>query len=153
MEAMRIDRRTTPETLSARLDHDTAERTGLRRELEAWLASLPSRLVRLARCADDWLAQRRQERITRNALMHLSDRTLADIGVRRGDIPLIAKRIDPEHPEAHEGALTRWLRERGERQQVLRELMAYSNRELDDLDLRRRDIPAYLQAPRMPRPA
>jgi uncharacterized protein YjiS (DUF1127 family) len=93
-----------------------------------------------------------QRRATRAALMRCSDRVLADIGIERADIPLVAKGVDPAEHELRAPALRRWwdaARERldasrtarRERLQVYRELDAYSDRELEEIGLRRADIP------------
>jgi uncharacterized protein YjiS (DUF1127 family) len=94
-----------------------------------------------------------QRRATHDALMHCSDRTLADIGIEREHIPLIAKGIDPAGYQLREPALRRWwaaararlemLREaRRARRRLYQELDAYSDRELEEIGLRRADIPA-----------
>jgi uncharacterized protein YjiS (DUF1127 family) len=91
-----------------------------------------------------------KRRATREALMRCSDRVLADIGVERPDIPLVAMSVVPA---AHQPTLRRWwatareyldtaLTAWRERRQVYRELDAYSDRELDEIGLRRADIPA-----------
>jgi uncharacterized protein YjiS (DUF1127 family) len=95
-----------------------------------------------------------KRRATRAALMRCSDRVLADIGVERADIPLVAKSVVPAE---HQPALRGWwatAREyldgarsaRRERRGVYRELDAYSDRELDEIGLRRVDIPAIARA-------
>jgi uncharacterized protein YjiS (DUF1127 family) len=95
-----------------------------------------------------WLQQRRTERL----LMACSDRVLADIGIPRDDIHLVARGLDPVrgyedtgwlgHLRAglREGLAARraWWREQAE-------LMAYNDRELADLGIRRRDIPAIVR--------
>jgi uncharacterized protein YjiS (DUF1127 family) len=98
------------------------------------------------------LARWQQRRATRDALMRCSDRVLADIGIAREHIPLVANGIDPAEHERAESALRRWwtdararltaaLEARRERLQVYRELDAYTDRELDEIGLRRADIP------------
>jgi uncharacterized protein YjiS (DUF1127 family) len=93
-----------------------------------------------------------QQRAARAALMRCSDRVLADIGIERAHIPLVAKGIDPAAHELREPVLRRWwtaararfdaAREaRRERLQVSRELDAYTDRELEEIGLRRADIP------------
>lgn len=85
--------------------------------------------------------------------MRCSDRVLADIGIEREHIPLIAKGIDPAEYQLREAAIRRWwaaartrldaLRQaRRERHRLYRELDAYSDRELEEIGLRRADIPA-----------
>jgi uncharacterized protein YjiS (DUF1127 family) len=77
---------------------------------------------------------------------------LADIGIAREDIPLIARGIDPhDYDLAAVGWRGRWAWMRGrldamrkagrQQRQVYRELMAYRDHELDDLGIRRVDIP------------
>ena len=93
-----------------------------------------------------------QRRGTRVALMRCSDRVLADIGIAREHIPLVAKGIDPAQHDAGNGTFRRWwaaARSRlaaaweawRERRRVYRELDAYTDRELDEIGLRRADIP------------
>jgi uncharacterized protein YjiS (DUF1127 family) len=76
---------------------------------------------------------------------------LADIGIEREHIPLIARGIDPARHESRTEALWRWWAmararldaaraARRERVQVYRELMSYRDHELDDLGVRRPDI-------------
>jgi uncharacterized protein YjiS (DUF1127 family) len=93
-----------------------------------------------------------RRRATRDALMRCTDRVLADIGIAREHIPLVAKGIDPAEYQLREPALRRWwqaararldtLREaRREQSRVYRELAAYNDRELKEIGLRRADIP------------
>jgi uncharacterized protein YjiS (DUF1127 family) len=93
--------------------------------------------------------------------MRCSDRVLADVGIAREDIPLIAKGLDPrEHHRTAPRGCWRELRNRlgaasharQERRRVYRELMAYSDDELDHLGIRRADIPAIARS-RVPAPA
>ena len=93
------------------------------------------------------------ERATRDALLALSDHVLRDIGVARAGIPMLAKGLDPAKARPPATALGRWLAARSERRQALRELMAYSDRDLDELGVRRSDIPALLRAPALPHAA
>ena len=99
------------------------------------------------------LTRWQERRRTHDALLHCSDRVLADIGIAREDIPLIARGLDPARHESRSEALWRWwatararlasAREaRRERVRVYRELMAYRDHELDDLGIRRTDIAA-----------
>ncbi len=94
-----------------------------------------------------------QRRATRHALMRCSDRVLADIGIAREHIPLVAKGIDPAEYAVAASPLRRWwtaarvrlagaLEARRERLRVYRELDAYTDRELDEIGLRRADIRA-----------
>lgn len=97
------------------------------------------------------LTRWQERRRTHDALTHCSDRVLADIGIEREHIPLIAKGIDPARHEPRIEALWRWWAmararldaaraARRERVQVYRELMSYRDHELDDLGVRRPDI-------------
>jgi uncharacterized protein YjiS (DUF1127 family) len=106
--------------------------------------SLRAALAALAR----WHEQRR----TRQALMACSDRVLADIGIAREHIPLVAKGIDPAEYQQRDPVLRRWWvaahvrvdaarAARWERRRLYRELDAYSDRELEEIGLRRGDIP------------
>jgi uncharacterized protein YjiS (DUF1127 family) len=89
---------------------------------------------------------------TERQLMACSDRVLADIGIAREDIPLIARGKDPLRHEAGIGwsgwlpGLLAWLEgvreDRRELRRIRRELASYSDRDLDDLGIRRGDIPA-----------
>jgi uncharacterized protein YjiS (DUF1127 family) len=106
-------------------------------------------LRRLVAQAVRW--QRR--RATRDALMRCSDRVLADIGIPREHVPLVAKGIDPAEYQLRGSALRRWwtaayarldaTREaRRLRRRLYRELDGYNDRELEEIGLRRADIPA-----------
>jgi uncharacterized protein YjiS (DUF1127 family) len=94
-----------------------------------------------------------RRRATREALMRCSDRVLADIGIAREDIPLVAKGIDPAAYPLRDPALRRWWaaararlhatgEARRERRRLYRELDAYNDGELEEIGLRRADIPA-----------
>ena len=109
-------------------------------------------LARVVRTALARLVRWHQRRQTRHALMRCSDRVLADVGIERENIPLVAKGIDPVAFQMREPALGRWWhaardrldagREaRRERRRVYRELDAYSDRELEEIGLRRADVP------------
>ena len=89
---------------------------------------------------------------TRHQLRRLSERALEDIGTTRADIPLFAKQSDPWRRLPGDAALIlalgelierveSWRDRRRQRLQVYRELMAYSDRELNELGLSRRDVP------------
>jgi uncharacterized protein YjiS (DUF1127 family) len=99
------------------------------------------------------LARWDQQSRTAEALRRCSDRVLADIGIERAHIDLVARGIDPRTRENGGERLARWWAgarsrleaaqgARRERQRVYRELMAYSDPELDELGVRRPDIPA-----------
>jgi uncharacterized protein YjiS (DUF1127 family) len=104
--------------------------------------------------AANWQRQRR----TYDLLMRCSDRTLADIGIAREDIALIARGIDPGQGRRSANVIRRKWSEmganlraaparldrarRGQREwrRAYRELMAYTDREFDELGIRRADI-------------
>ena len=109
--------------------------------------------VRALRPLLDQVVRWEQQRATRDALMRCSGRVLADIGIERDDIPLVAKGIDPAEYQPRDSALRRWwaaararfaaAREaHRERRRIYRELDAYNDRELEEIGLRRADIPA-----------
>ena len=52
---------------------------------------LVSRILRSMRAAFHRAMERRRHRLTAQALRHLSDHTLRDIGISRSDIPAIAR--------------------------------------------------------------
>ena len=98
-----------------------------------------------------------QRRATRAALMRCSDRVLADIGIAREHIPLVAKGVEPAAYSERETALRRWWNAararlavahaaRAERRRLYRELDAYDDRELEEIGLRRADVPALARA-------
>ena len=108
------------------------------------------------------LAEWRRQRRTYDILMRCSDRTLADIGIAREDIALVARGIDPASDPRSAGIVGRkwsemWVRlrailarlDRARSAQrawrhAYRELMAYTDRELDELGIRRADIAAIV---------
>lgn len=109
--------------------------------------------ARALRRLQAWLARWRERRRTYDALMRCSDRVLADIGIEREQIPSIARGIDPSRRRsAGDAASRRWATVRArlaaaraprrERRRVYRELMAYQDRELDELGVRRADLAA-----------
>jgi uncharacterized protein YjiS (DUF1127 family) len=94
----------------------------------------------------------KQRRATRDALMRCSDRVLADIGIEREHIPLVAQGIDPTERQLRDSTFRRWWtaaharlaaawQERREQRRIYRELDAYTDRELDEIGVRRADIP------------
>jgi uncharacterized protein YjiS (DUF1127 family) len=87
----------------------------------------------------------KQRRATRDALMRCSDRVLADIGIEREHIPLVAQGIDPTERQlwwtAAHARLAAAGQERREQRRIYRELDAYTDRELDEIGVRRADIP------------
>jgi len=103
-----------------------------------------------------WLQQRRTERL----LTACSDRVLADIGIAREDIPLVARGQDPL--QAHQGSgwfaqlqasLSEALAARRLWRRQQAELMAYSDEELADLGIARRDIRSVVRGAADPTPA
>jgi uncharacterized protein YjiS (DUF1127 family) len=97
------------------------------------------------------LARQYRQAKARHALAACSDRTLADIGIPREHVHLAARGVDVRDPIAVSQAalwprLIAWIgrahQKRGEQLRVYREVMAYSDRELEEIGLRRRDIPA-----------
>jgi uncharacterized protein YjiS (DUF1127 family) len=99
------------------------------------------------------LAARQQQRRTAAALMRCSDHLLADMGIQREHIALIARGIDPRRDDASKSGWRGWWHElrarldaasaaRRERRRISDELMAYSDHDLDDLGIRRSEIPA-----------
>lgn len=133
------------------IEHHVARAQELRAEAtERILLRAGRGVARVLRPALAGLARWHRQNQTREALMRCSDCALADIGIERADIPLFAKGVDPA---AHQPALRRWwaaARERldaaraarRERRQLYRELDAYSDGELDEIGMRRSDIPA-----------
>jgi uncharacterized protein YjiS (DUF1127 family) len=110
------------------------------------------------------LTQRRRQWQTADALMRCSDRVLADVGIAREDIPLVARGIDPHTYEPTSARLWRWwhtmrmrldaAREaRRERRRVYRELMAYNDRELEEIGVRRSDVGRLVRGHPAPIPA
>jgi uncharacterized protein YjiS (DUF1127 family) len=99
-----------------------------------------------------WSRRRRTEA----ALMRCSDRLLADIGIARDDIRLVARGLDPASVPPRGAALHRLWQGLLDRlsgvgdDQAQRELMAYSDRELDELGIRRADIPALTRGLTVP---
>ena len=92
---------------------DIARRLARSRQLQAQAtAAMPASgagtIARLLRRAAAHLARAQRQRRTYHALMRCSDRVLADIGIERAAIPLVAKGIDPR--ERHETAPRGWWR-------------------------------------------
>ena len=138
---------------SADLHSHIARAHKLRSEATAaLLVSAFRRIDRSVQALLRGLVRWHQRRQTRDALMGCSDRVLADIGIEREYIPLVAKGIDPAEYQLSDPALRRWwsaararldaaLAARRERRRLYRELDAYNDRELEEIGLRRADIP------------
>jgi uncharacterized protein YjiS (DUF1127 family) len=99
------------------------------------------------------LAAWQRQRRTYEALMRCSDHLLADMGIEREHVALIARGIDPRQYDASKSGWRGWWHDlrarldaaskaRRERRRIYKELMAYRDHELDDLGIRRSDIPA-----------
>jgi uncharacterized protein YjiS (DUF1127 family) len=122
-------------------------------QAEAMAASLASAwqsLSRGARASASWLLEQRRQAATRRALAACSDRTLADIGIPREHIHLAARGVDLGDPVAVSEAglwprlvasIRRMHQRRRQQLRVYRELMGYSDRDLEEIGLRRSDIP------------
>ena len=102
-----------------------------------------------------WLERWNQRARTREALEACSDRTLADVGIAREHIALVAKGVDHRDPIAlgehgWRPRLAAVLYQLGfarpEQRRVLRELSAYSDADLNDLGIRRSDIAQIARA-------
>jgi uncharacterized protein YjiS (DUF1127 family) len=118
------------------------------------LAGAWHRLTHGIRISADWLLEQRRRAATRRALIACSDRTLADIGIPREHIHLAARGVDVGDPLAESQAglwprfaasFRRMHERRRERLRVYRELMAYSDRDLEEIGLRRSDIPTIVR--------
>jgi uncharacterized protein YjiS (DUF1127 family) len=99
------------------------------------------------------LAAWQRQRQTYEAVMRCSDHLLTDMGIEREHVALIARGIDPRQHDASKSGWRGWwhgLRQqldaaratRCERHRISRELMAYNDRNLDELGIRRSEIPA-----------
>ena len=144
-----------PSTLQSpsELGHFAARARQQRADAAAAMIASASRSVTEALRSVLTLAVRwQQQRATRDALMRCSDRVLADIGIEREHIPLVAKGIDPAEHQLPDSAFRRWWTaararsaaawgERREQRRIYRELDAYTDRELDEIGVRRADIP------------
>jgi uncharacterized protein YjiS (DUF1127 family) len=137
----------------AELQHNTGARQERAAATAAMLAAAFRGTARGLRLLRTRVARWKRRRATRATLMGCSDRVLADIGIERADIPLVAKGIDPAEYQLRDSALHRWwnaarVRVRAvgaawrERRLLYRELDAYTDRELEEIGLRRADIPA-----------
>lgn len=145
------------------LDLQIRRHTAIARRLQAQavgesLANLGRGLASALQRSARWFARRRLEARTREALMDCTDRTLADIGIPRQYIHLAAKGVDVSDPMAISeagwrprlvDAFERFAARRAEQQRTYRELMAYSDRELAEIGLRRGDIPSIIRTPEL----
>ena len=91
------------------LEHFAARARQQRANAAAAMIASASRSVTEALRSLLTLAVRwQQQRATRDALMRCSDRVLADIGIEREHIPLVAKGVDPAEYELMDSAFRRW---------------------------------------------
>jgi uncharacterized protein YjiS (DUF1127 family) len=113
--------------------------------------TLTMMLLNGLRASADWVARQYRQAESRRALAGCSDWTLADIGIAREHIDLAARGVDVRDPITVSQAgvwprliagVGRMHQKRREQLRVYRELMAYSDPELEEIGLRRRDIPA-----------
>ena len=137
----------------AEIEHHVARAQRLRSEATTQMFLQAGRgVARMGRTAAAALASWHRQRQTRDALTRCSDRVLADVGIEREHIPLVARGIDPAGHQPRTVAIKRWWQAgrerldaarqaRQERHQVYRELMAYSDRDLEEIGLRRADVP------------
>ena len=118
----------------------------------AMLAGAWQALSRGIGASTRWLLEQRRRARTKSALMACSDRTLADIGIPREHIHLAARGVDVRDPIAVREAGLRWPRiwrmrdRRREQLRVYRELMGYSDRDLEEIGLRRSDVAGIARA-------
>jgi uncharacterized protein YjiS (DUF1127 family) len=136
----------------AEINHHVRTAQQLRAEATTYMLLEAGRgLADILRPIRAQLARWQERHETQEALMRCSDRLLADIGIEREDIPLVAKGLDPaQHETRIEALRRRWATARDrlkaarearrERLRVFRELMSYQDHELDDLGVRRPDI-------------
>ena len=101
---------------------------------------------------------------TRRELMRLDDRALADIGTTRDELSRFAKQSDAWRQLPRDAVtvlayktlaerVAAWSSRRRQQARTYRELMAYSDQELTDLGIRRRDIAAIARGDGRPSPA
>jgi uncharacterized protein YjiS (DUF1127 family) len=112
-------------------------------------AHLDHGIWRLVNGADDTIGRWYRQVATRSALMACSDRVLADIGIERENIPAIARASSGRGGGQvfdWRDALARRLERMRQRRRVYRELMAYSDSELDELGIGRGDIPGIARS-------
>jgi uncharacterized protein YjiS (DUF1127 family) len=143
-----------PPDVDAPLDIQVRQYAARARQMQAEamaesLASAWQSLSRAARASAQWLLEQRRQAATRRALAACSDRTLADIGILREHIHLAAKGVDLGDPMAVSQAglgprlvasIRRMHERRRQQLRIYRELMGYSDRDLEEIGLRRSDI-------------
>jgi uncharacterized protein YjiS (DUF1127 family) len=117
----------------------------------AMLAGAWQALSRGIGASTRWLLEQRRRARTKSALMACSDRTLADIGIPREHIHLAARGVDVRDPVAVREAglrarIWRMRDRRREQLRVYRELMGYSDRDLEEIGLRRSDVAGIARA-------
>jgi uncharacterized protein YjiS (DUF1127 family) len=108
-------------------------------------AQLGHGIWRLVTGTTDTVGRWYRQAATRSALMACSDRVLADIGIEREDISAIAR----ASAGRSRSETVNWrdaLSRRLEGRRVYRELMAYSDRELDELGIGRGEIDRIARA-------
>jgi uncharacterized protein YjiS (DUF1127 family) len=134
---------------AARVRHVEAARQLRAETIAAFLSAAGRAAARAPGRLRARLARWQERRRTYDALMRCSDRVLADIGIERAQIPEIARAIDPSRSAAVPASrrlaaararLAAAREARREQRRVYRELMAYQDRELDELGVRRADI-------------
>lgn len=135
--------------------HATRARQMQAEAMAASLAGAWHNASRAMRASADWLREQRRRAQTRRALMACSDRTLADIGILREYIHLAARGVDLRDPLAVSEAglwprlaasIRRLYHKRREQLRVYRELAAYSDRDLEEIGVRRSDIPGIARS-------
>ena len=132
--------------------HTTRARQMQAEAVAAMLAGAWQALSRGIGASTRWLLEQRRRARTKSALMACSDRTLADIGIPREHIHLAARGVDVRDPVAvREAGLrrpgSRRMRDRRREQlRVYRELMGYSDRDLEEIGLRRSDVAGIARA-------
>jgi uncharacterized protein YjiS (DUF1127 family) len=102
---------------------------------------------------NEWLEFQR----TCHALNAQSDRMLADIGIKRADIPARVRGLDPADPDAGRSLIGRLamavarplrehVREMSRQRRIRKELSAYRDDELTEIGISRADIPTIARA-------
>ena len=91
-----------PEPFAARARQQRADAA------EAMIASASRSVTEALRSLLTLAVRWQQQRATRDALMRCSDRVLADIGIEREHIPLVAKGVDPAEYELLDSASRPW---------------------------------------------